>query len=101
MTAAAIAVTVAATSIGVWIIAKHELYSQLDRSLVLQSQGGGGPFGGGSNLTLHVHEDGDATGNPAIPYTTRARRVAAGKESGYFASTSIQGVAVREVVIPD
>ena len=67
MTAVAIALTVAGTSIAVWVIAKHELYSQLDRSLALQAQGGGGPFGGGSNLTLRVHDEDPQDERPAAP----------------------------------
>ena len=46
-TAAAIAVTVTAASVAVWVIAKHELYAQLDKTLVVQASGSDhGPFGG-------------------------------------------------------
>ncbi len=48
-TALAIAVTVAGASVAVWVVAKHELYAQLDQTLVVQAQSGGsGPFGGGA-----------------------------------------------------
>jgi len=101
LTALAIAATVAAASATVWVIAKHELYDQLDQTLLVQAQGTShGPFGGGgtNNLTLTIRPDGDRSGNSAIPVTARALRVARGEEDGYFTSTRIQGIALREVV---
>ena len=50
--------TVAGASIAVWVVAKHELYAQLDQTLYTQATGGGG-FGGGNNLTEVIHPDGD------------------------------------------
>ena len=44
LTAVAIAVTVAAASGAVWIVAKHELYDQLDSTLIQQARATG-PFG--------------------------------------------------------
>ena len=68
LTALAIAVTVAAASFAVWVIAKHELYSQLDSTLVTQATSGGhGPFGGGNQLTLVIHPDGSFSGDVAGP----------------------------------
>jgi two-component system sensor histidine kinase MprB len=100
-TAAAIAVTVTAASLAVWVIAKHELFSQLDKTLLVQAAGGDhGPFGGGNNWTLTIHADGDRNGNRAIPVTARALAVASGTRSGYFTSTTIQNHRWRELVAP-
>jgi two-component system sensor histidine kinase MprB len=101
LTALAIAVTVTGTSLAVWVVAKHELYSQLDQTLAVQAAGGGGsPFGGGNGLTLTIHPDGDRTGQSAIPVTSRALAVANGTESGYYTNTTIQNVRLREAVLP-
>ncbi|HEX4527206.1 MAG TPA: HAMP domain-containing sensor histidine kinase [Gaiellaceae bacterium] len=96
-TALAIAVTVAGASAAVWVVAKHELYAQLDQTLLVQAQNSDhGPFGGGNTLTIHA--DGDRTGNNAIPVTSRALRVARGG-SGYTTNTTIEGVSARELVV--
>ena len=98
-TAAAIAATVTAASVGVWVIAKHELFAQLDKTLFVQAAGGDrGPFGDGNNWTLTIHPDGDRTGQTAIPVTARALAVARGKKSGYYTSTTIQAHRWRELV---
>ncbi len=102
-TALAIAVTVAGASLAVWVVAKHELYAQLDQTLVVQAQSGGrGPFGGGaSNWTTTIHADGDRTGQPAIPVTKRALEVANGTNRHYYyVNTTIAKIRWREVVLP-
>ena len=106
-TAAAIAVTVTGASLALWIVAKHELISQLDRTLVAQAQNattGGGPRpfgGGGNNLTLVIHADGDRTGLLALPVTPRVTAVATGKSTrAYFTNTTVQDFHLRELVIP-
>ena len=98
-TAGAIAATVTAASVAVWVIAKHELFSQLDKTLLVQAAGGDhGPFGGGNNWTLTIHPDGERTGQTAIPVTARALAVASGKQSGYYTSTTIEAHRWRELV---
>jgi two-component system sensor histidine kinase MprB len=99
-TALAIAVTVAGASLAVWVVSKHELYKQLDQILLVQAQGGDhGPFGSGN--TLSIHADGDRTGNLAIPVTAAALAVAhASTPAGYTTNTTIQSIAVRELVAP-
>ncbi len=101
MTAAAITVTVAGASIAVWMIAKHELYSQLDATLYTQARSGAhSPFGG-NGLTLVISPNGDRNGPPFIPVTQRALKVANGTiDRGYYATTSVQGIPVRELVLP-
>ena len=55
LTAVAIAVAVAGAAIAVSVIAKHELYSQLDSTLVFQYNNAlHGPFGGGGNPSTLV-----------------------------------------------
>jgi two-component system, OmpR family, sensor histidine kinase MprB len=94
-TALAIAVTVAGASIAVWAVAKHELYAQLDQTLIFQAVSGSHDFGGG--YTEVIHPDGDRTGAP-IPVTQRALDVANGKASAYYVDTTIQGERYRELV---
>lgn len=102
LTALAIAVTVAGASVAVWVVAKHELYAQLDQTLNVQAQGSDhGPFGGGgNNRTVTIHADGDRTGQLAIPVTKRALAVASGTADGYYVSTTIQNARWREIVLP-
>src|SRR6202007_2060608 len=76
-TATAITLTVAGAAIAVWFVAKHELYDQLDQTLVTQAASPGGGFGGGN--TLFIHPDGDQTGQHLIPVTKRALAVASGQ----------------------
>jgi len=98
LTAVAIAVTVAAASGAVWIVAKHELYDQLDSTLA-QQQYGTGPFGGGGVYTIVIHADGDVTGPLAnqIPITNRVRSLLTSGSGYFFADTVVQGVRVREL----
>ncbi len=101
LTAAAIAVTVAGASVAVWMIAKHELYSQLDATLYTQARSGAhSPFGG-NGLTLVISPNGDRNGPPFIPVTQRALKVANGTvDRGYYTNTSVAGYPVRELVLP-
>jgi two-component system sensor histidine kinase MprB len=102
LVALAIATTVAAASAAVWVVAKHEIYKQLDRTLATQAQAGDhGPFGGGTTQwTMTIHPDGDRTGQRAIPVTARALAVAAGKAPAYTTNTTIQNYRWRELVLP-
>jgi two-component system, OmpR family, sensor histidine kinase MprB len=104
LTALAIAATVAAASATVWVIAKRELYGQVNSTLdgqVYAALHGQGLFGGGS-LTELVRPDGSTTG--AIPVTPRMLLVAQGKGDLYYASTSVQTrtgqIPIRQVVVP-
>ena len=100
LTAVAIAVTVAGASVAVWMIAKHELYSQLDSTLIFQAKSGlQGPFGGGNALTVVLSPDGDRHGSPFVPVTARALKVANGTASGYYTNTKVAQTPVRELVL--
>ena len=96
LTALAIAVTVAGASVAVWFVAKHELYDQLDQTLLIQAATPAGGFGGGN--TLVIHADGDLTGQHLIPVTPRALQVARGQTASYYTNTTIQGRRWRELV---
>jgi two-component system sensor histidine kinase MprB len=103
LVAIAIGVTVAAASAAVWFVAKHELYDQLDSTLVTQANTGG-PFGHGNVLTMVIDPNGEISGNPAfvslIPITSRVRSVINGKSSGFYASTATtNGIPIRELVV--
>jgi two-component system sensor histidine kinase MprB len=97
LTALAIAATVAGASLAVWFVAKHELYDQLDQTLNIQASSTG-PYGG--LLTVVIHPDGDRSGPPQLPVSERALEVASGNSPGYYANTTVQGVPVRELVVP-
>jgi len=105
LTAVAIAVTVAAISAAVWVIAKHELYDQVDSTLEVQvglTLSGHGFFGGGNGWTQIVRTDGTTPGG--IPVTSSVLAVARGKAPAYFTSSSIETrsgpTTFREFVYP-
>jgi two-component system sensor histidine kinase MprB len=102
LTALAIAVTVAASAAAVWVIAKHELYDQIDSTLRVQAATGSrGFFGHGQANTAVI----DAAGQPTpasapIPVTPRAVLVANGHAGEFYVSTTIRGERWREYVAP-
>ena len=101
LVAIAIAFTVAAVSVGVWFVAKHELYDQLDSSLRAQAitSATGGPFGGGG-LALVVHSDGDTSGRlQGLPVTAGMLAVARGTRDTYYTDITVEGSSFREVVL--
>jgi two-component system, OmpR family, sensor histidine kinase MprB len=102
LTAVAIAVTVAAISAAVWVIAKHELYDQIDSTLAIQAATGSrGFFGRGQANTAIIDAGGRLTPTSApIPVTGDARAVAAGRETEIYFSTTIQGQRWREFIGP-
>ncbi len=101
LTAVAIAVTVTGAAIAVWMVAKHELYSQLDSTLYFQATTAvRSPFGGnGNGLTMVIHPDGGRSG-VNIPVTSRALKVAGGNGGAYYVNTTIGGIQWRELVAP-
>jgi two-component system sensor histidine kinase MprB len=88
--AAAIAVTVAAASLALWVVAKHELLTQFDRTLYQQATGEHGPAPFGRNtFTTYIRPDGTTVGAP-LPVSARAMRVATGKDShSYFTDATV------------
>jgi two-component system sensor histidine kinase MprB len=101
MTAVAIAVTVAATSAAVWVVAKHQLLTQVDQTLqqrantiARSSDHGPGPFGQGGPYYL-VGSDGDTQGT-ALLLTKAGQAVKPGKVA--YLDVTIQGYHLRELV---
>jgi two-component system sensor histidine kinase MprB len=106
LVAIAIAVTVAGASFAVWVVAKHELYDQLDSTLRTQAAQGG-PFGGGGPYTVVIHPDGDVTGYLAGHVDTRdAKQLITSGGGEYFKNDQVTNTVngdldVREYVAAD
>jgi two-component system sensor histidine kinase MprB len=104
LVALAIALTVTAASGAVWVVAKHELLTQFDQTLLAQATE---PRHGPSLYqqqvyTTFVLPDGTKTGgNANLPVSTRALAVAKDTTSRYYFTTvTVQGVHLREFVAP-
>ena len=87
LTAIAIAVTVAGASVALWVVAKHELFAQVDSTLqtqaVLAIRGpNNGPFGGRSRIPYNlVSPDGTMAHQELnLSVTDRHEAVAAGTQ---------------------
>jgi two-component system sensor histidine kinase MprB len=104
LVATAIAITVAAASAVVWVVAKHQLRSGVDQTLATQAElavaGHNDPFSRLYYVILHADGGVDRSTFPfAVPITARARQVAAiGPSAGYYTDTIINGTHVRELV---
>jgi two-component system sensor histidine kinase MprB len=102
-TAVAIAVTVAGTSVALWVVAKHQLRAQVDASLGTQASlaaegGHGGPFGGHIPYNL-IAADGDIIHDELVfPITASQREVASGTRPSYFYDTYYKGSHARVFV---
>jgi two-component system sensor histidine kinase MprB len=105
LVATAIAVTVAAVSTVVWFVAKHQLRSQVDSSLIAQAQtalaGHNDPFGSPIPYMV-LRPDGSVDRNnfqmpPKI--TNRDREVAQSGVGTYYSDTTINGIHARLAVI--
>jgi two-component system sensor histidine kinase MprB len=90
LVAAAIALTVSAASIAVWVTARHELVSQVDSNLKREEPHG--PF------VLAVTSEGEIQGGLAgiVPVTSSLRKLARSGGEAYYANVTIQGQHVRE-----
>jgi len=104
LVATAIAITVAAASGVLWVVAKHQLRSQVDASLATEAQlavaGHNDPFGTPIHYVV-LHPDGSidrATLN--VPITARERRVAQTGTGPYYTDAQIGGVHARLLVEP-
>ncbi|MFL5953916.1 MAG: sensor histidine kinase [Gaiellaceae bacterium] len=98
--AAAIALTVATTSVAVWIVAKHELRSQIDASLItnVNAPHAHGPFQ--QVLSTDVNPDGTTDGN-GLPVSKRALALLNNPRARpYITDTTIEGEHARELVLP-
>ncbi|MFL5928079.1 MAG: sensor histidine kinase [Gaiellaceae bacterium] len=93
--AAAIAVTVAATSIAVWVVAKRELLSQFDQTLIQQAAQDVHPTPFGTQVyRTFVQPGGQANGDP-LPVDRRAAELANGTGSPFFENVDVGANHVR------
>jgi two-component system sensor histidine kinase MprB len=105
LVAIAIAATVAAASAAVWLVAKHELLTQFDKTLLSQAtepRHGPNPLQPQVYTTL-VNPDGmkASGGNAALPISAGAKAVAKGTNlHPYFTTTTVSGIHLRELVAP-
>jgi two-component system sensor histidine kinase MprB len=107
--AGVVAVVVAAASVTTYFVMRHELYKETDSTLSqhaahLQQD----PrfvfsgFGGYNGDHVQVVDGTGAAIGPAsgLPIDPAIRAVAAGKHDGFYRDVTIQGVDVREIVVP-
>ena len=104
LAATAIAVTVTGSAIAVWIVAKHELVSQVDTTLSSRAEDlinhqGFGPFDNDTPYEI-VAPDGTPARGVSIPVDARVRAVAVGKSDGFRRNTHVQGYHLRQLVLP-
>jgi two-component system sensor histidine kinase MprB len=105
LVAIAIAATVAAASAAVWLVAKHELLTQFDKTLLSQAtepRHGPNPLQPQVYTTL-VNPDGTKApgGNAVLPISAGAKAVAKGTNlHPYFTTTTVSGIHLRELVAP-
>ena len=110
LAAAAIAVTVAAASLALWLVAKHELRGQVDDALKTRAFqvrfGHRGPFGGGfgdpTTAVQIIGPDGSVLSDGGVPQplTDRVKAVAAGERNGFFMDATVQRTHARVLVVP-
>ena len=102
-TAGAIAVTVTASSVALWIVARHELLGQVDSSLIAQAHDAHpSPFS--RTYTEIIGPNGSRSG-VALPVTKEMTAVATGKRGQYFTETTVKGTNglsyhLREFIAP-
>ncbi len=107
--AAVVAVVLAAASVTVYFVMRHDFYAQVDDILsrhaaALQDRPdrafrGFGDFSG--DVVMPVAPNGEATADTGLPVTPDIKAVASGKRHTYFfRDTSVQGTHVRYVVAP-
>ncbi|HLY94253.1 MAG TPA: HAMP domain-containing sensor histidine kinase [Gaiellaceae bacterium] len=107
--AAVVAVVLAAASVTVYLVMRHELFKQVDSELAQHAQDRGTVFRGispysGDFVTL-VGANGTVAAGNVLPVDATVRAVAAGKRGGFFRNTTardIQGdnVRLRQIVAP-
>jgi len=105
--AGVVAIVVAAASVTVYFVMRHELYKQVDSALyqhaqVLQRRPdtafGFGQFSG--DYSEVVTKGGVAAGGTAFPITDDVRAVASGGHGSVYQDVTVQGYHVREIVVP-
>jgi two-component system sensor histidine kinase MprB len=98
LVALAIAITVAAASLVVWVVAKHQLRSQVDATLVTQANlaaaGHNDPF---TQLRFIILRSDGSVDRQTVnwPVTAAEQQVATGRQRSFFRDTAIGGIHAR------
>jgi two-component system sensor histidine kinase MprB len=101
--AAAIAVTVTASSAALWVVARHELLGEVDSALITQArEAHPSPF---SRTLIEIIGPSGSRSGVALPVTKQMTAVATGKRGQYFTETTVKGTDgqsfhLREFVAP-
>ncbi len=106
LAAVAIAVTVAAISLVLWVVAKHQLRGQVDdalREAAAQVKfGRRGPFDGpfrGGGAVQFLDASGNVIRDIGLPVDDRVRAVARGAD-GFYTDEDVEGYHLRVLTIP-
>jgi two-component system, OmpR family, sensor histidine kinase MprB len=105
---AVVAVVVTAASVTTYFVMRHELFKEVDGSLghhgaALQQDprtGFRGVDENATDLVMLVTPTGDRANNVILPLSKDVKAVASGARNGYFRTVRIQGIHVRELVVP-
>jgi two-component system sensor histidine kinase MprB len=102
LVALAIAVTVAATSAAVWIVAKHEVLNQVDQSLLTSAASNSRPSPFNPVMKTIVGPDGTVIAASPLTVSSRARKLIGSQNpnSAYYTDAAVQGHHIREFVAP-
>jgi len=99
LVAIAIAFTVAAASVAVWFIARHELRSQVDQALLAQASSPTRPGPYDQTVRTFIDPDGGVHGS-SLPVDARAKQLAAHGGRYYFTDDRVNDFHLRELVAP-
>jgi two-component system, OmpR family, sensor histidine kinase MprB len=102
--AVVVAAVVAAASVTTYFVMRHELYAQVDSQLAQHAQDRNAVFRGfsefsGDYVTL-VSPQGAYAAGTAVPIDSQVRTVAAGDHGELFRNTTVQGLHIRQIVVP-
>jgi two-component system sensor histidine kinase MprB len=102
--ASVVAIVVAAASLTTYFVMRHELYAQVDSQLAQHAQDRNAVFRGfsefsGDYVTL-VNPHGDFAAGTSVPIDAQVRTVATGQHGELFRNTSVQGLHIRQIVVP-
>lgn len=102
--ASVVAIVVAAASLTTYFVMRHELYAQVDAQLAQHAQDRNAVFRGfsefsGDYVTL-VNPQGQFAAGTAVPIDAQVRTVATGRHGELFRNARVQGLHIRQIVVP-
>jgi two-component system sensor histidine kinase MprB len=102
--ASVVAIVVAAASVTTYFVMRHELYAQVDSQLAQHAQDRNAVFRGfsefsGDYVTL-VNPQGRFAAGTSVPIDAQVRTVATGRHGELFRNTKVQGLHIRQIVVP-